>query len=99
MFEAMKHSWITATAVMLPAFAGLTYAADTNDFRLVDAAKNQDQPSLRVLLDQKVDVNARSSDGSTALLWLAHWNDLDSANLLLARSPCSYAFLNLNRNA
>ena len=34
-------------------------------------------------LTQKVDINARSSDGSTALLWLAHWNDLDTANLLL----------------
>jgi ankyrin repeat protein len=30
-----------------------------------------------------VDVNARSTDGSTALLWLAHWNDAATAELLL----------------
>src|SRR5947207_983393 len=33
--------------------------------------------------NQKADVNARSGDGSTALLWLAHWNDVDTAGLLL----------------
>src|SRR5205085_10381843 len=32
---------------------------------------------------QRSDVNARSSDGSTALLWVAHWNDVDTADLLL----------------
>ncbi len=63
--------------------SGLSYAAETPDSRLVEAARNQDQKAVRALLTQKVDVNARSSDGSTALLWLAHWNDLDTANLLL----------------
>lgn len=71
-----------AIAVLLLA-SGLSQAADTSDSRLVDAARNQDQKAVRTLLAQKVDVNARSSDGSTALLWLAHWNDLDTANLLL----------------
>jgi len=64
----------------LAAFAGTTGTSDT---RLVDAAEHQDQKTVRGLLARKVDVNARSSDGSTALLWLAHWNDLDTANLLL----------------
>jgi uncharacterized protein len=69
---------------MASGFAGLARAAEAPDSRLVDAARNQDQKAVRTLLAQKLDVNARSSDGSTALLWVAHWNDLDTANLLLA---------------
>src|SRR5262245_12224388 len=53
------------------------------DFRLVDAVRNQDQQQVRALLNQRVDVNARSGDGSTALLWAAHWNDLDTGGLLI----------------
>jgi len=59
-------------------------AAELSNSRLVDAARNQDQKALRSLLAQKADVNAKASDGSTALLWLAHWNDTDSASLLAA---------------
>jgi uncharacterized protein len=62
---------------------GLSRASEPPDARLVDAARTQDQKAVRALLAQKVDINARSSDGSTALLWLAHWNDLETANLLL----------------
>jgi ankyrin repeat protein len=58
-------------------------AAGTNDSRLIDAARTQDAKAVQTLLKQKVDVNARASDGSTALLWLAHWNDLETADLLL----------------
>ena len=32
---------------------------------------------------QHVDVNIRADDGSTALLWAAHWNDLETTDLLL----------------
>jgi len=67
----------------LTAFAGVAMAAGTSDLRLLDAAKNQDVKAVRTLLSQKADVNARSSDGSTALLWLAHWNDAETADLLL----------------
>ena len=35
------------------------------------------------LLNQHADVNVRSDDGSTALLWAAHWNDLATADLLI----------------
>lgn len=75
---------VAAVSLALLTVSGLSLASDTIDSRLVDAARNQDQKAIRALLNQKVDVNARSSDGSTALLWLAHWNDLDSANLVLA---------------
>jgi len=58
-------------------------AAASEDLRLVDAMKNQDLPRVRALLDQRADVNLRSEDGSTALLWAAHWNDLQTAELLV----------------
>ena len=38
---------------------------------------------VRTLLNQHADVNVRSDDGSTALLWAAHWNDLATADLLI----------------
>jgi uncharacterized protein len=53
------------------------------DSRLPDAARVQDNKTVRALIEDKMDVNARSSDGSTALLWSAHWNDLTTAELLL----------------
>src|SRR6202451_193285 len=78
-----KHCRPSAVTLTLLMASGLSRAAEPNDSRLVEAARNQDQKAVRALLAQKVDVNARSSDGSTALLWLAHWNDLETANLLL----------------
>jgi uncharacterized protein len=58
-------------------------AAEIGNSPLVDAARKHDAKTIGALLNQKADVNARSSDGSTALLWLAHWNDVASADLLL----------------
>src|SRR5215831_16149642 len=57
--------------------------AANEDRRLVDAVKNQDVQQVRALLGQHADVNVRSEDGSTALLWAAHWNDLQTAELLV----------------
>lgn len=71
------------TLVAALALAASATAAGSSDSRLIESARNQDQKAVRVLLSQKADVNARSSDGSTALLWLAHWNDVDTAAVLL----------------
>jgi uncharacterized protein len=57
--------------------------AANEDLRLVDAVKNQDLHEVHALLGQHADVNVRSEDGSTALLWAAHWNDLQTAELLV----------------
>ena len=43
---------------------------------VADAAKNKDVAALQSLLKQRVDVNAAQPDGTTALHWAAHWNDL-----------------------
>jgi ankyrin repeat protein len=72
-----------AGALLLTLLIGAGAAAANGDLRLVEAARNQDQPRVRTLLNQHVDVHARSDDGSTALLWAAHWNDVATADLLI----------------
>lgn len=79
--QADRRCSVIVVGLLLIAFG--TRASETTDSRLVEAARTQDQKTVRALLAQKVDVNARASDGSTALLWAAHWNDADTANLLL----------------
>jgi len=74
---------LVSRLLLATAFSGLAAGADLNDSRLPDAARIQDQKGVRALLGQKAGVNARSSDGSTALLWMAHWNEVDAADLLL----------------
>jgi ankyrin repeat protein len=60
---------------------GLTGAiADT---RLADAAKNADRAAIRSLIDAHVDVNGPQPDGTTALHWAAHRDDLETAELLV----------------
>ena len=70
----------------------VSLAVQASDFRLVEAAKNRDSAAVRTILRQGVDVNARDPDGSTALLWAAHWNDLDTAERLIrARADVNVA--------
>ncbi len=38
---------------------------------------------VQSLLSQRTDVNAKADDGSTALLWAAHWNDVAVAESLV----------------
>lgn len=57
--------------------------AAEGDLRLVDAARNKDPQTVRALLKQRADVNAKGHDGATALLWAAHWNDVATAEALL----------------
>jgi ankyrin repeat protein len=72
-----KTTLLTLAAL---ASAGLAGAASTD---AADAAQRRDTASLRALLAQRADVNAAQADGTTALLWAAHWNDLDAVRLLL----------------
>jgi ankyrin repeat protein len=59
---------------------GPAVAADDD---LVNAAKDQNWPQVRTLLASHVGANSRSADGATALLWAAHWNELQTAALLI----------------
>src|SRR5271169_5201362 len=83
--EVCMRRRIRVAALLLSALfviSGIVLAAEP-DLRLVNAAASQDRTSMRTLLKQKVDVNAMRPDHSTALLWTAHWNDLELSDLLL----------------
>ena len=61
----------------------LTAAGYASSAKIADAAENRDNDALRLLLKQKTGINAIQPDGTTALHWAAHWNDLESVDLLL----------------
>jgi ankyrin repeat protein len=50
---------------------------------LATAAAEQQADEVRSLLAAGADANTSLADGSTALLWAAHWNDLEMADQLL----------------
>ena len=77
-----RHSGVAAASLMTLLLVAAASAAN-DDFQLVEAAKNQDHQQVRTLLNQHADVNVRSHDGATALLWAAHWNALETADLLI----------------
>lgn len=72
--------WKSLAATMLFTVASAVTAADS---LLLEAVRNQDQQKIGALLSQHADVNVRSNDGSTALLWAAHWGDVKTTDLLL----------------
>ncbi|MBV8907289.1 MAG: ankyrin repeat domain-containing protein, partial [Acidobacteriia bacterium] len=57
--------------------------AHATTFGTAEAAQNQNREALRALVLQHADVNAPQMDGTTALQWAAHWNDLETVKLLL----------------
>ena len=77
-----RNRWQWESGVLIA--AGSVFAAEP-DLRLVQAAADKDRDAVRALLAKKVDVNAARADGATALLWAAHWDDLEIVDLLLAR--------------
>jgi len=50
---------------------------------VADAVMEGDTAALRLLLQQKADVNAPQVDGATALHWAVYRDDLETANLLI----------------
>src|ERR1051326_8056897 len=53
------------------------------DSRLIDAVKQKNKEAVRSLLKEHADVNVRQADGAAALHWAAHWDDLETADLLI----------------
>jgi ankyrin len=74
--------------VLQPSLALVVSVATLNaaprDGRLIDAVKNGNHATVRVLLREKVDVNASAGDGATALHWAAYRDDPESVDLLIA---------------
>jgi len=51
--------------------------------QLAEAARQQDMPTVRTLVERGADLNVPSSNGTPALHWAVHFNDLQVARLLL----------------
>jgi len=69
------------TALVVVGYIATIQAADGPP--LIDAARNADAAALRSLLKGRVDVNAATADGTTALHWASYRDDLESADLLI----------------
>ena len=70
--------------IAITAVVGCQLALKAGDMRLVQAAANDDATTVRVLIQQKADVNAPLPDGTTALHWAVRANDLAMVESLLA---------------
>ncbi len=62
----------------------LAAAAFAGDVRLADVLMHGDATAARKLLRDKVDVNAAQGDGMTPLHWAAQFDDVETAQLLIA---------------
>jgi ankyrin repeat protein len=80
-----RKKWIVwaLVAILAVLATGATFATASPDLRLVEAVKNKETRAARALLQQHVDANAREADGATALMWAAHWDDLETTTLLI----------------
>ena len=68
--------------IFLTGFA-VTAAAFAASLAPADVAQNQDRDGLRALIRQHANLDAPQTDGTTALQWAAHWNDLQMVKDLL----------------
>ena len=73
-----------SVAVLLTAAVISTVAAAGRGGGLVDAINSGDVTAVRALIKSGADVNQRSGDGSTALLWAAHNSNVEIARALIA---------------
>ena len=69
---------------LIPVGAALFFiGAGSGDLPLVDAARNADPDAVRALLQKGANVNTAEADGTTALHWASHRDDVASADLLI----------------
>jgi ankyrin repeat protein len=74
---------ILAMKIIVFIISVATVSAVAQDIRLVDAVKARDQNTVLQLLQDKINVNTTEADGSSALAWAAHWDDIKTAELLI----------------
>ena len=76
----MRSTIRLLACLLIGGMPSLAFAAGSD---VADAAQRKDSASLRAMVTKKVNVNAPQPDGTTALLWAAHWNDVEAVKLLL----------------
>src|SRR5271154_5591729 len=79
----MRVTWIRVIGAGTAALPVLLCLGATVDNRLADAVQQQNKAAIQSLLSGKADVNAPQGDGATAILWAAHWDDLETADQLI----------------
>jgi ankyrin repeat protein len=79
----MSGRWRCGVCLMLACAAAHGTLAHAAASTLIDAVKNGDRTAIRTML-QKSNVNAAGADGTTALIWAAQLDDLETAEALLA---------------
>ena len=71
------------TALLVLSVVATTVGAEARKAPLVDAVKAADAAAVRRMLSQQVDVNTPEVDGTTALHWAVHRDDLDTVDMLI----------------
>jgi ankyrin len=77
------HARLSWLASLLCVATLSTLNAAAADGRLADAVQARDAKATRALLQQHLDVDAPQPDGTTALHWATHWDELDIVDQLL----------------
>jgi len=77
----MQWRKATGFALLMIGVAGIAVAAERAT--LADAAEQRDRAAVRAQLTRGVDVNAAQIDGTTALHWAAHYDDAETAAMLV----------------
>ena len=76
----MRTVWVVVVALLC---SGATSGPPLVDVPLVDAVRLGDADAVRVLLDGGADVDSKTPDGATALLWAVHTDQPELVRLLL----------------
>ncbi len=79
----LRVSPLTPSTLCTLLVGALLSVAAADGPTLIDAAKNSNRETVRVLLQKHADVNAAAPDGTTALHWASFRDDLETADLLL----------------
>src|SRR4029450_5544931 len=73
------HSALGWQGPILLGLAVIAIGAGGDRPSLIDAAKNSDRSTVRLLVQQGTNVNQTEADGTTALHWASYRDDLESA--------------------
>src|SRR5215813_3659076 len=74
----LRMFWTLGFLAMLP-----LAALAVDEPKVAEAVMNRDFAGLRELLTRGVDVKSPQPDGTTALHWAAHWDNVEAADLLI----------------
>ncbi len=75
-----KHLTRSLAAILLLIISA---RAEAREVPLIEAVKSGDRTTIGTLLARKADVNSPEADGTTALHWAVHRDDLQVADLLI----------------